>query len=204
MAEEFSSSFANHVVLTTGNNLSSQSNTLISINAATQMPFKLSKMNYASWRAQFTNLLFGYDLFGFLDGTTPCPPETILQFDSTTPISNPKCKLWKRQDRLIVHAILASVTWVVAPLISSATTSHEAWQKLETTFANQSQTIMLSLRNILMKTTKGSQSIVEYMQTVKIITDNLALMGYPLIEDEIILHVLNWLGNDFKEISAAI
>ncbi|KAL6349672.1 hypothetical protein AAG906_041079 [Vitis piasezkii] len=59
---------------------------------------------------------------------------------------------------------------------------------------------MLSLRNILMKTTKGSQSIAEYMQTIKIITDDLALMGYPLSEDEIILHVLNGLGNDFKEI----
>ncbi|RVW38086.1 hypothetical protein CK203_095097 [Vitis vinifera] len=63
---------------------------------------------------------------------------------------------------------------------------------------------MLSLCNILMKTTKGSQSIAKYMQTIKIITDDLALMGYPLSEDEIILHVLNGLGNDFKEISATI
>ena len=126
MADEFSSSSANSVVLTTGNTLSSQPNTLISINVATQMPFKLNKMNYASWRAQFTNFLFGYDLLGFLDGTTPCPPETILQFGSTTSISNPECKLWKQQDRLIPYAIRASITWVVAPLISSATTSYEA------------------------------------------------------------------------------
>ncbi|KAJ9685504.1 hypothetical protein PVL29_017518 [Vitis rotundifolia] len=95
MADEFSSSSANLVVLTTGNNLSSQPNTLISINVATQMPFKLNKMNYASWRAQFTNLQFGYDLLGFLNGKTTCPPETILQSGSTTPISNPECKLWK-------------------------------------------------------------------------------------------------------------
>ncbi|KAJ9680401.1 hypothetical protein PVL29_019662 [Vitis rotundifolia] len=96
MADEFSSSFTNLAVLTTGNTLSSQPNTLISINDATQISLKLSKMNYASWRAQFTDLLFGYDLLGFLDGTTPCPPETILQFGFTTPISNLKCKLWKR------------------------------------------------------------------------------------------------------------
>ncbi|RVW16818.1 Retrovirus-related Pol polyprotein from transposon RE1 [Vitis vinifera] len=144
--------------------------------------------NYASWRAQFTNLLFGYDLLGCLNGTTLCPPETILQSGSTTPISNPECKLWKRHNDYILHAILALVTWAVASLISSTTTSHEAWQKLEITFANQSRTKMLSLHNILMKTTKGSQSIVEYTQTIKIITDDLALMGYPLSEDEIILH----------------
>ncbi|KAJ9707530.1 hypothetical protein PVL29_002527 [Vitis rotundifolia] len=127
MADEFSSSSTNPVVLITGNNLSSQPNTLISINAATQMSFKLSKMNYASWRAQFTNILFGYDLLGFLDGTTPCPPETIMQSGSTTPISNPECELWKRHDNLILHAILALATWAVAPLISSTITSHEAW-----------------------------------------------------------------------------
>ncbi|KAJ9671083.1 hypothetical protein PVL29_027193 [Vitis rotundifolia] len=95
MVDEFSSSFANLVVLTIENNLTSQPNTLISINVATQMPFKLSKMNYASWRAQFTNLLFRYDLLGFLDGTTPCPFRTILQFGSTTSISNLECKLWQ-------------------------------------------------------------------------------------------------------------
>ena len=110
MADEFSSLSANPIVLIIGNTLSSQPTTLISINVATQMPFKLSKMNYASWRGQFTNLLFGYDLLGFLDGTTPCPLETILQYGFITPISNPDCKLWKRQDHLILHAILASVT----------------------------------------------------------------------------------------------
>ena len=61
---------------------------------------------------------------------------------------------------------------------------------------------MLSLHNIMMKTTKGSQFIAEYMQIVKIIIDDLALMGYPLSEDEIILYVLNGLDNDFKELSA--
>ncbi|KAL6321354.1 hypothetical protein AAG906_016409 [Vitis piasezkii] len=90
------------------------------------------------------------------------------------------------KDHLIFHVVLASVTWVVAPLISYATTSHEA-----------------CLHSIMMKTTKGSQSIAEYMQIVKIIIDDLALMGYPLSEDEIILYVLNGLDNDFKELSAA-
>ena len=55
-----------------------------------------------------------------------------------------------------------------------------------------------------MKTTKGSQSIAEYMQIIKIIIDEFALMGYPLSEDEIILHVLNGLGNEFKEINVVI
>ena len=84
MVDAISSFFENLVVLTTGNNIPSQSHTLISINLVTGIPFKLRKVNYASWRAQFTNLLFGSDLLGFLDGTMSCPFETILPTVSTT------------------------------------------------------------------------------------------------------------------------
>ncbi|KAL6335111.1 hypothetical protein AAG906_026491 [Vitis piasezkii] len=59
---------------------------------------------------------------------------------------------------------------------------------------------MLSLYNIPMKTTKGSQSIAEYMQTIKIIIDDFALINYPLGDDEIILHVLNGLGMILKKL----
>ncbi|RRT52613.1 hypothetical protein B296_00023139 [Ensete ventricosum] len=51
---------------------------LISINAASLIPFKLSKsVNYTSWRAQFYNLLFGYGLLGYVDGSFSCPPAMI-------------------------------------------------------------------------------------------------------------------------------
>ncbi|KAJ9682910.1 hypothetical protein PVL29_018770 [Vitis rotundifolia] len=76
MANAISSSFENLVVLTTRNNIPSQSNTLISI--------------------YFTNILFDYDLLGFLDGTMPWLHETILPTSSTTPVSNLEFKLWKR------------------------------------------------------------------------------------------------------------
>ncbi|RVW64260.1 hypothetical protein CK203_052308 [Vitis vinifera] len=62
-------------------------------------------------------------------------------------------------------------------------------------FLHQSHGLLLHLsplQHLLMK------------HAIKIIIDDLALMGYPLSEDEIILYVLNGLGNDFKEISAAI
>ena len=80
-------------------------------------------MNYASWRAQFTNLLFGYDLLGFLDGTTPYPPETILVPQRRFP--TPSASYINKQNCLVLHVILALVTLVVASLIYSATTSHE-------------------------------------------------------------------------------
>ena len=63
---------------------------------------------------------------------------------------------------------------------------------------------MLTLRDSLMKIKKDSQTIDEYMQSVKKISDDLALIGYPLSDDELVVHVLNGLGGEFKEICAAI
>ena len=63
---------------------------------------------------------------------------------------------------------------------------------------------MLSLRNMLINTTKDSKSIVEYMQVIKTIVNDLIVICYPLCEDELIVYALNGLGNDFKEISATI
>ncbi|KAJ9672681.1 hypothetical protein PVL29_026056 [Vitis rotundifolia] len=66
---------------------------LISLNASSQIPFKLAKdgANYASWKSQMTNLLFGYDLLGFVDGSHPCPPpiglsSLVYKPQSTSPL----------------------------------------------------------------------------------------------------------------------
>ncbi|KAK2638350.1 hypothetical protein Ddye_026145 [Dipteronia dyeriana] len=51
---------------------------LISLNASSQIPLKLSKGggNYTSWKSQMTNLLFSYGLLSFIDRSHPCPPKT--------------------------------------------------------------------------------------------------------------------------------
>ncbi|CAI9782699.1 unnamed protein product [Fraxinus pennsylvanica] len=140
------------VVVSTGSNPSAQTN-LISINTASQILFKLSRSgNYASWRSQFSNLLFGYDLLGYVDGTHPCPASTINTTEGTEPVPNPDHKKWLRQDRLILQAIQASLAGTIAPLISTCKCSTEAWNKLETTFANRSNTRMLTLLSTLMRT----------------------------------------------------
>ena len=85
----------------------STSQSLITINAAALIPFKLSKGgNYASWRAQLSNLLFGYDLLGYVDGSLQCPPEMINIPSEPNPVPNPAHQLWLRQDRLILQVIL--------------------------------------------------------------------------------------------------
>uniref|UniRef100_A0A2N9EU87 CCHC-type domain-containing protein n=1 Tax=Fagus sylvatica TaxID=28930 RepID=A0A2N9EU87_FAGSY len=50
---------------------------------------------------------------------------------------------------------------------------------------------------------KDTKSVTEYMQIVKRYADELALIDAPLNDEDLVIHVLNGLGSDFKEISAA-
>lgn len=82
--------------------------------------------------------------------------------------------------------------------------SNEAWPKLERTYASKSRTRMLGLRETLANTWKESNSVSKYMQTIKWIADDLAFIGHPLNEDELIVYVFNGLEPDFKEINATV
>ena len=67
---------------------------LITINAITQLPLKLTPTNYFSWQALFRMLFYGLDLLGYLDRTFSCPSSTIVQNGQT--LSNPTYTFWCR------------------------------------------------------------------------------------------------------------
>ena len=75
-------------------------NIIIQFNPASQLPIKLSGgHNFATWKAQFSMLMYGYNLFGHLDGTSPSPSRTITLGTNISP--NPAFLTWFRQDQLI-------------------------------------------------------------------------------------------------------
>ena len=117
--------------------------TLISFNAATQLPIKLTHENYTSLKAQWDALLYGYDLLGFISRTKPCPPETILENDNY--VTNPDFILWMRQDKLLFHGIISSLSKRVLPRATSPKSSIEAWDHLAKMYANASSSRTMGL-----------------------------------------------------------
>lgn len=176
---------------------------IIAINATAQLPIKLNSNNFPSWKAQFDALLYGYDLMGFLDGNNTCPSKEIKDTDGKT-ISNPDFAIWTRQDKLLLHAILASLSEGVVPLIAAATSSRDAWLKLHKLYANKSRSRVMNLKEKLTNITCNTHSVAEYLQTIKGIADELALIDTHLTDDDLTIFALNGLGSSFKEISAAI
>ena len=131
---------------------------------------------------------------GYIDGTKPCP-------DSSSTVTY---NSWFRQDQLLLHAVLASVSEQVIPLIASSKTSKNAWDKLTQLYANKTRSRVLTLKERLTLMRRDTQPVSVFLQAVKAILDELAIIDAPLSDDDIVLHVLNGVGPEFKDIAAVV
>ncbi|XP_020571647.1 uncharacterized protein LOC110018626 [Phalaenopsis equestris] len=175
---------------------------VIFINPAVQLPLKLTPNNYPSWRAQVQSLLQGYNLLGYINGDIPEPTPTIIQ--EGFEVTNPDHAFWVQQDQLLLHAMFASISEPLMAYIASSSSSRDAWDKLTQMYANRSRSHILFLKERLSQATRGNKSVTEFLQSVKSLADQLALAGAPLQEEDLILHCLNGVGPEFKEIGGAI
>ncbi|KAK2663042.1 hypothetical protein Ddye_001616, partial [Dipteronia dyeriana] len=101
----------------------------------------------------------------FINGSHPCPPATITTDEVASP--NPKYKIWVRQNKLFFGALVGSLTVTIIPLITRATTSHQAWITLAYTYAKPTRGHIKQIKDQLKTATKGSQTISDYMQFIK-------------------------------------
>ena len=92
--------------------------------------------NFTTWKTQLTLLLEGHELAGHLNGSTPCPEQTITIANKSE--TNPTYRLWVHQDCLIHQAIMASIDTTIASTVASAANAEKAWSLLHTTYANKS------------------------------------------------------------------
>ena len=72
---------------------------------------KLTYENYLLWKAQIVPYLKGQHLYGYLDGSTPTPPQsfTIEANGDVQVIQNPDFGHWYLQDQMILSAIISSI-----------------------------------------------------------------------------------------------
>jgi hypothetical protein len=173
-------------------------NALIALTITTQINEKLMSSTFPQWRAQFQALLNGYNLLDYVHGVSQCPSPagtSLIELNKTH---------WVHQDKLILSAILASTSPTITPLIVSSKASHEAWKKLYHMYASKSRTRAMQLKEELTLIQRGNRSIHAYLQAVKALADEIALIDHPIFDDDITLYILNGLGADFREIAAPI
>ena len=172
----------------------------ITINYATSINEKLTDSTFPQWRAQFEALLIGYDLMNFVTGDLQCP---AIDTENSI-VSKAANSHWIRQDKLILHALLASTSTTITPLLASCKTSYEAWNKLTCLYVGKSRTCAMQLKEDLTLNHCGSRTVTKFIQAIKLTANELARIDHLVTDDDLTLYVLNGLGPDFREIVAPI
>lgn len=163
---------------------------------------KRSSVNYLTWSIQIKSLLKGYNLVKFIDDSAALPPATV-KLDGID-VSNPKVEAWHRQDSLLYSTIIGAFETPPQPLISTATTSLEAWNTLAAMYVKPMRGHIKQLKQQLKQCVKGTLTIDEYMQHIKTKADALALLGNPLDEEDITDYILDGLSDDCKQIADSV
>ncbi|WZY86727.1 hypothetical protein YC2023_033111 [Brassica napus] len=159
---------------------------------------KLTAGNYLMWSLQIHALLDGYDLAGYIDGTTIAPSATLTNEEQVSP--NPAFSLWKRQDKLIYSAFIGAISPPLQPLVSRAATSNEAWNTLASTYAKPSRGHIKQLKTQLKNWKKENKTIDMYLQGIITRLDQLAILGKAMEHENQIDLILDGLPDEYKQV----
>ncbi|KAI5342470.1 hypothetical protein L3X38_010345 [Prunus dulcis] len=161
----------------TASSSSSMLPTLSIPNISHLVSIKLSDTNYLVWESQVKLFLLEQNLWRFIDGSYPCPPQTITPLSLTEKSSNLPPK----------------------PIPNPNFTSYSKgiWdcpcQKIsQQSLANETQ-----LKFDLFSITKGSKTI-SYLSHAKYLADHLAAINASVSNTDLVAYVLRGLGPDYQ------
>lgn len=77
---------------------------------------KLTSTNFMTWNLEVHALLDGYDLAGYLDGSTAAPELTVTEDDQS--VVNPAYTKWRWQDRLIFSGLIGTLSPLIQTLVT--------------------------------------------------------------------------------------
>ncbi|KAA8547225.1 hypothetical protein F0562_003911 [Nyssa sinensis] len=126
-------------------------------------------------------------------------PEWVMDSVVVNDLAPPK-----RDGSLGFVSTVGSFSPTIIPFIDRTKTSEEAWLILANTYAKPSRGCIKHIKNQIKNLTKGSQSVTEFLQSVKCRVDELAILGAPMDEDDLIDKILDGLGDDYKELIHAV
>ncbi|OIT18955.1 hypothetical protein A4A49_65798, partial [Nicotiana attenuata] len=162
--------------------------------------------NYMLWRELFLPVFKGHGVYGFIDGSFPCPEPTILHDDGNS-IQNPSFQQWIQLDSIVLSWIQATISQEILQAIikpNHSLTSRDAWLQIERLFRDQVSSRTLQLKVQFHNLKKGNLSINEYVHRLKSIADALTSIGNPISESDLVLQILSGLTPEYMSVSTSI
>lgn len=105
---------------------------------------------------------------------------------------------------MILHAIIASLTEPIIPLIGTTISTHDAWSRLECIFSKRSYSHIIHLKNKLSSLSCGTLPISEFLLKIKIISNELTTLGTPPSDEDLLIYCTRGLGPAYKEVIIAL
>jgi hypothetical protein len=154
-----------------------------------------------SWRTQILAYIRGQDAYGFLDGTSRPPAQSIpnTNTDAGAPVTmaNPEFLAWCQWDQMILSVLISTLTKPLVVHAIGCATAHDLWTTLVTMFASQARSRVMQIHYQLATSKKGNSSSTEYFQTIKAMSDNMAAAGQHLNDFESVSYLLAGLGSEY-------
>lgn len=123
--------------------------------------FTLSPTNYGFWKAMIEPFLITNNLFGYVDGTIPCPAQKVGTGDAIT--DNPSYPRWIANDAHVRMIIISTISEASFQHVQGAT-SRELWLALERAYSPNTTSREYTLKTQLLKIAmKGDESPQGYL-----------------------------------------
>jgi hypothetical protein len=113
-------------------------------------------------------------------------------------IPNSEYATWRMRDQHVLTCLVTSLSREVLVGVASNSMTADMWAAISKTFASQSRSRVLHLRNRLVAMKKVEQSVMTYFSTMRDYVDEMASAGKPLDDDDMVCYILNGLDVDYN------
>ncbi|KAJ0917386.1 putative RNA-directed DNA polymerase [Helianthus annuus] len=153
-----------------------------------------TKVSYASWVRLFMLHAKGYHVLCHIDGTPP-PAKDSSDFAS-----------WENIDSIVLQWIYGTLSDdLVVRVLTDKSTALEAWQRVKRLFENnkgpRSQALQHELANL---TLASMPSLDAYCQKIRDLTDQLSALGFPMNDQQRVLHLVKGLPKEYDTIASIL
>jgi hypothetical protein len=182
--------------------MASSSSTAVPASLSIPVSEKLTWDNHRLWCAQVLPVICAAQLEGFLDGSEKAPEKNLeieKDFKKLT-VPNPDYAVWRVCDQHVLTYLVTSLSREVLAGVASNATAAIMWAAISRSFASQSRSRVLHLRNQLVATRKSDMSIASYFSTMRGYADEMAAAGKPIDDDDGVSYILNGLDAGYNSL----
>jgi hypothetical protein len=106
-------------------------------------------------------------------------------------------------DQQVPGYLLTTMTQEVMAQIATVTTAAELWSVVGEIYSSQTRAWSVNMRISLVTLKKGNMPATEFMSKMKALADEMAAVGKPLGDEELVSYILNSIDADYLPLQTA-